>query len=128
MILVDTSVWIDWSNDRTLESAAELDRLLETDQVATTDFVMAELLQGSRTQQTFNDWVIRFTSLHFYEAPHDTWLRAAALSFQLIRGGLTTSLSDLVIAQVAIDNALSVFATDPDFERVPGLVLHKAGA
>jgi predicted nucleic acid-binding protein len=89
---------------------------------------MAELLQGSGVESEFNNWTSRFAGLHYYEATHDTWTRAARASFQLIRRGLTTALSDLVIAQVALDNDLSVFATDTDFERVPGLKLHKAGA
>jgi predicted nucleic acid-binding protein len=128
LVLVDTSAWVDWSKDAKLASAIEVDRLLSTDQVATTDSVMAELLQGSGTESDFNKWISRFAALHYYESPRATWIRAAGLSFQLMRRGLTTPLSDLVIAQVALDNDLSVFATDPDFERVPGLKLHRVGA
>ena len=51
-------------------------------------------------------------------------MRAARLSFDLKRTGLTTALSDLLIAAVALENDLEVYAIDSDFERVPGLKLH----
>ena len=45
MVLVDTSVWIHFLADRT-PYAAELDRLLEKDEVAGHDLVYGELLIG----------------------------------------------------------------------------------
>jgi predicted nucleic acid-binding protein len=128
LILVDTSAWIEWSNDAEGEVAIELDRLLAADDVATTDMVIAEILQGSRTQPIFDDWILKLEGPHYFGTAKETWLRAAALSFQLMRRGQTTALSDLLIAQVALDNDLTVFATDTDFERVPGLKLHKASS
>ena len=124
MILVDTSVWIDWSNDRTLAVAIELDRLLAADDVATTDVVMAEVLQGARTQALFDDWLDILDALHYLPASRETWLNAAGNSFALMRKGMTTALSDLVVAQVALENDSPLFATDTDFARVPGLKRH----
>jgi predicted nucleic acid-binding protein len=128
LVLVDTSAWIDWSNNGTLASAIEVDRLLSMDRVATTELVLSELLQGAGAQDVFDRWIFRFEALHYYDSPRATWIRAAAMSFQLMRRGLTTALSDLVIAQVALDNDLAVYATDADFERVPGLRLHQVGS
>jgi predicted nucleic acid-binding protein len=125
VILVDTSVWIDWSNDKTCAQAIELDRLLGADEAATTDIIMAEVLQGARTQALFDDWLETMDALHYLPVTQDAWLRAARLSFGLMRQGLITALSDLLIAQVALDNDLPVFATDTDFQRVPGLSLHE---
>jgi predicted nucleic acid-binding protein len=124
VILVDTSIWIDWSNDRTLPVALELDRLLAADEVATTDIVMAEVLQGARTKALFDDWLDTLDALHYLPTTRDTWLNAAGMLFALMRRGLTTALSDLVVAQIAIENDLVLFATDTDFQRVPGLKLH----
>ena len=124
MILVDTSIWIDWSNDKTLPVSLELDRLLAADEVAITDVVMAEVLQGSRTQALFEEWQDTLDALHYFPSTQETWIRAAAHSFALMRQGLTTALSDLVVAQVALENDFPLFATDTDFQRVPGLRLH----
>jgi predicted nucleic acid-binding protein len=124
VILVDTSVWIDWSNDKTCGQAIELDRLLGADEVATTDLIMAEVLQGARTQALFDDWLETMDALHYLPVTQAIWQRAARVSFDLRRQGLATALSDLLVAQVALDNELPVFATDTDFQRVPGLSLH----
>lgn len=118
-------MWIEWSNRKQAPVAAELDRLLEADEVATTDMVIAEVLQGARTQELFDAWSSKLDAFHYFPAERTTWLQAAHVSFQLRRQGMTTALSDLVIAQVAIEQDLPVFATDTDFRRVPGLKLHE---
>ena len=124
-ILIDTSVWVDWSNDKTLPQSIELARLLEIDEVATTDVVMAEVLQGARTQAVFDDWATRLDAFHYFPVTQDSWLSAARLSFRLMRQGLTTALSDLLVAQVALENNLAIFTTDSDFQRFPDLRLHQ---
>ena len=128
MILVDTSVWIDWSNRPETREAQELARLLDTDEVATTDVVIAEVLQGTRTEARFAEFSELMGGLHYLPASRETWIRAAELSFQLMRRGFATPLSDLVIATVALDNDVAVFARDEDFSRVVGLKLHEVGS
>ena len=61
MVLVDTSVWIRFLANRT-PFAAELDRLLEIDEVAGHDLVYGELLIG--------DTVGRSQLLHSYNLIH----------------------------------------------------------
>ncbi|HEX5368694.1 MAG TPA: hypothetical protein VFY10_04690, partial [Dehalococcoidia bacterium] len=87
--------------------------------------VLAEVLQGSRTRAVFEDWRRIIDALHYLPVTRETWLNAASLSFDLMRCGMTTALSDLVVAQVALDNDCPVFATDTDFQRIAGLNLHK---
>jgi predicted nucleic acid-binding protein len=127
VILVDSSIWI--AADRRPDSieARELVSLLARYEVATTDVVIAEVLQGAPTELKLHQLIDTMSGLHFFHAEAASWLRAGELSFQLRRRGLTTALSDLIIAQVALDNELPVYAIDSDFERVPGLQLHKAG-
>ncbi len=125
MILVDTSVWIEASKRSGVAVAAEVRSLLADDEVAITDVVIGELLQGSRTDMEFDGWADRLQGLHYFPASRDVWERAARLSFNLRREGSTTALSDLVIATVAMDNDLAVYAIDSDFSRVAGLRLHR---
>jgi predicted nucleic acid-binding protein len=127
VILVDTSIWIEWSNRPNSEEAQELARLLEADQVATTDVIIAEVLQGARNEQRYGEWANQLDALHYYPVQRATWLQAASLSFRLRRAGLTTPLADLVIAAVGLENDLPVYATDPHFQRVQGLKLHQVG-
>lgn len=127
MILVDTSVWVRADRDKGSPEGIELDSLLAQDEVAITDVVAAEVLQGSRSESDFQRLASDFDALHYFPVQRATWMRAAELAFQLRRNGQTTALSDLIIAAVAIENGLPVYATDTDFLRVPGLQMHQAG-
>lgn len=124
MILVDTSIWVESTRRKDGQHALELDALLSRDEVATTEIVIAEVLQGTATEQEFAQYSNRMESLHYFPAERETWVRAAKLSFQLRRLGFTTPLADLVIAAVALENGLDVYTVDPHFERISGLRLH----
>ena len=124
MILVDTSVWVRALRSKRSPEARELDRLIELDRVAITDIVAAEVLQGAKTESDFQQLEDKLDALHFYHADEETWQKAARRSFDLRRSGLETPLSDLLIAQVALDNDLVLFAFDDHFERVETLSLH----
>ena len=47
MVLVDTTVWIDWLRTLETAAAAELDRLLEEGEAALAPVILQELLQGA---------------------------------------------------------------------------------
>ncbi len=126
MILVDTSIWVASLRREASLERQELDALLDRDEVATTDIVVAEVLQGARTEPDFRELADKMDALHFFHADQAVWIKAAELSFELTRRGQTTALSDLVIAVVALENELEVYATDSDFQRVPGLQLYQA--
>lgn len=92
--------------------------------MAITEVVVAEVLQGARSEADFAEWQDSLDALHYFPASRGTWQKAARLAFDLRRGGRATALSDLVIAVVAIENDLEVFTIDSDFQRVPGLALY----
>ena len=52
MILVDSSVWIDYFRGAATPEANRLDRLLEDEPLATGDLVLAEVLQGFASNKT----------------------------------------------------------------------------
>jgi hypothetical protein len=124
VILVDTSVWVKATRQKDSSEAEELDSLLDRDEVATTDVVVAEVLQGTANEAEFERYSEELQALHYFPVTRETWLKAAGLSFRLRREGQTTPLADLVIATVALENDLEVYAVDSDFARVPGLRLH----
>jgi predicted nucleic acid-binding protein len=98
-----------------------LKALLERDELATTGLVIAEVLQGATSEENYVEWNDKFAAPHFYLASGGTWERAGRLSYELRRRGQETPLSDLVIAAVALEHDLEVYANDPDVDRVPGL-------
>jgi predicted nucleic acid-binding protein len=123
-VLVDTSVWLRSARGRSREEAEELDALLSRDEVALTGMVLAEVLQGARNVTDFEMLSEKMSALRFLETRPETWTQAARLSFQLARRGVITPLADLIIAAVAIEHDVPVYAVDQHFERVPGLKLH----
>ena len=99
--------------------------LLGRDHIATTDIVVAEVLQGARSDDDFQELADKMEALNFFHADTGIWLKAARLSFELKRRGLTTPLSDLVIATVALENDLEIYAVDSDFARVANIRLYQ---
>jgi predicted nucleic acid-binding protein len=87
---------------------------------------MAEVLQGAGTESHFDELSSLLSPLRYLHANETHWHKAARLSFELMRRGQITPLSDLLIAVVALEAGIAVFATDPDFQRVPNLKLHQA--
>jgi predicted nucleic acid-binding protein len=134
LILVDTSVWVPAlraarsPRASSPPEALELARLVELDEVAITDFVAAEVLQGAIDEAEYRDLADKLDAVHFFHATEQTWLRAARRSFELMKRGLPTPLSDLVIAEVALENGIAVYTVDEHFDRVDGLRLHRVGS
>ena len=127
MILIDTSAWIDYLHDDELMTPVgrEVDALMSERRVVTTGMVVAEILQGADDEGDYVGLSRTVGRLPFIEVDKDVWLTAARWSYELKRKGLTTPLSDLVIAAAAVSGGHEVYATDPHFERVDGLALHQ---
>jgi predicted nucleic acid-binding protein len=125
MILVDTSVWVKATREKGGPVADHLDRLLALDEVATTDLIIAEVLQGARNEEDYAQYEDRLRGPHYFPVERQTWLNAARLSYDLRRKGFSTPLSDLIIASLALEHALSVYAIDAHFDRVPSLQRHE---
>ena len=89
--------------------------------------VLAEILQGARSPQEFDDLHGRLSVLPYVEATQETWARVGALSFQLRQRGQMVALVDLLIAALALEHGHQVYTLDEHFQRVPELRLHEAG-
>jgi predicted nucleic acid-binding protein len=53
MILVDSSVWIDYFNGRETSQTSKLDELLGTELLAIGDLMLTEVLQGFRADADY---------------------------------------------------------------------------
>ena len=54
MILVDSSVWIDYFRGNTTPQSERLDTLLEAEPLAIGDLILVEVLQGFTRDRAFN--------------------------------------------------------------------------
>ena len=121
-IIVDTSVWIEYlKNKPTL--AEKLDRQLLAGDIFTVGPVVAELLQGVKTEKDYRMLKRSIDGLPFIETTFENWVLAGDISYKLRRKGITIPITDCVIAALAIHNNTSVMTYDRHFANIPNLKL-----
>ncbi len=133
MILVDTSVWVDFFRNRPTPEAEWLDKNLGVEGLVVGDLILAEVLQGFKEDRGFNeakrllgrlDQVdICGTALAVEAAQNHRRLRRAGVT---VRGAV-----DVLIATRCLADGLRLLHSDRDFdgfERCLGLQVVTCGA
>lgn len=117
MILVDSSVWIDYFNGTASRETDYLDDLLTTDAVCLGDMILAEVLQGFRRDRDYRRARDLLTTLPVYQVMTPALaLRSAGNYRKLRKRGLTVRKSvDVWIATFCIENGLPLLFSDRDF-------------
>ncbi len=123
MILVDSSVWIDYFRGRQTRQVEHLDAILGVDDLVTADLVLAEVLQGFDSERDFSTAHRLMTNVPVIEVAGRACAEQAALNFRLLRSkGITVRKTiDTLIATRCIQNDLELLYSDRDFD---GFVLH----
>ena len=67
MIIVDSSVWIDYFNGKDIPEVAKLDRLLGQELLGVGDLILTEVLQGFRQDKEYQTAKQLLTSLTVFE-------------------------------------------------------------
>jgi len=127
MMLVDSSVWIDFFNSAPGRAGDELREMIrDAEPFALTGVVVTEILQGltrdaRRIEQYLSQWeMLQPRGFRTY--------REAAAIFRLARSkGVSLTTIDALIAAIALEHRVSVFTLDRDFSRIArltGLPLH----
>ena len=128
MIIVDTSVWVRYLRFPGSDEGRELDNLLQKRQVALAGVMLAEILQGARDPQDFEELGVQLASLPYVSETKNTWIQVGVLSYQMRQQGRLIPLTDLTVAALAMEHGHSLYTLDEHFQRVPGLQLHIAGS
>ena len=87
LVIADTSVWISYQRDPGSPAGQELDALLATREVVMVGPVLAEILQGSRSDEEFDFLAENLYALEFVDADKDTWVRVGKMGTALRRAG-----------------------------------------
>jgi predicted nucleic acid-binding protein len=118
MIVVDSSVWIDYFTGNDTPEADHLDSLLGQELIAIGDLVLAEVLQGFRTDQDFRKARDLLLSLHVVNMLDTKIALKSAANFRALRKkGLTVRKTvDSIIATYCIENRLPLLHSDKDFQ------------
>ncbi len=117
MIFVDSSVWIDYFNGKNSSEVKKLDSLLGAEPLSTGDLVLAEVLQGFRSDKDYKTAKSLLTSLTIFNMLDINIAIKSADNFRLLRKkGITVRKTvDTIIATFCIQNKLSLLHTDKDF-------------
>lgn len=126
MILVDSSVWIDYFRGASTAQAEKLDKLLDVEPLAIGDLILAEVLQGCRDEQQFQEVRRKLSTLDLIVLGGEKVAIEAARNFRLLRAqGVTIRTTiDTVIATRCILDGIQLLHSDRDFdafERYLGL-------
>lgn len=120
-IIADTCIWIDFFRKPDSELTLHLKGLIRERKVTMTGMVLAEILQGIKSQKESRLVKESLDKLPYVEMSRDAWEKAGEISASLRRKGITIPLSDLIVASLAISEDCEVFTVDSHFEHVKEL-------
>jgi len=98
---------------------SQLAKLIETDRAAITGVVVAELLQGSKTDKERRTLEFVFASVAYLNTEEQDWRDAGLTMRELRQKGITLPLSDAIIAMVAKRHEATILSIDKHFQQLP---------
>ena len=118
MILVDSSVWIDYFNGRDTPQVEILDSHLGVRPIGIGDLILTEVLQGFRDD---NDYEIARAIMNeltiFDMLGQDMAIKSAENFRKLRKKGITIrKTADVIIASYCIEHGLPLLFSDKDFK------------
>ena len=118
MILVDSSVWVDYFNGHASPETDFLDSLLGTEPVAVGDLILAEVLQGFRSDADYETAKELLANLTTYELLGVSLAVKTADNYRALRKrGITVRKTvDAIIATFCIDRRIPLLYSDRDFD------------
>jgi predicted nucleic acid-binding protein len=118
MILVDSSVWIDYFRGAFTPQTEKLDALLGSEPLSVGDVVLTEVLQGFTGDRDFEQARRLLTSLTIIDIGGQDIAIRAAQNYRTLRSrGVTIRKTiDTLIATRCIEDGLSLLYGDRDFE------------
>jgi predicted nucleic acid-binding protein len=118
MILVDSSVWIEYfkGNEQTLP----LNKLLDLNNICVNDLILAELLPSinHKKENVLKELLLTITKIPLTI----NWNTIIYMQTQNLKNGINkVGIADLIIAQNVIDNDLELYTLDRHFELMSEL-------
>ncbi|CAM5780424.1 PIN domain nuclease [Ottowia pentelensis] len=122
MLVVDSSVWIDFFADRPTAACDELDRLLQDGQtrLVVPDLVLYEVLRGFRHERAMRQARLLLLTLSVEPCGGEDIALAAAEHYRhlRVRGITVRSSIDVMIAAFCIDRDYLLLHGDRDYDAM----------
>ena len=118
MILVDSSVWIDFFKGRQSGQTERLDSLLDSSELAIGDLIFTEVLQGCRIEKEFNQVRHLLGRLKLVVLGGADIAVSAAKNYVKLRqiGVTVRGTIDVIIATRCLADGVQLLHSDKDFD------------
>lgn len=118
MIVVDTSVWIDYVNGVKSPQTDILDSLLAKQRIVTGDLIITEFLQGFKDEKEYQQAKQLMESLEYVDFVGKELAIKAAQNFRMLRrSGVTIRKTiDVLIATFCIEHHFPLLHNDRDYD------------
>lgn len=121
-VLIDTSVWVEYFRGEAAAISDKVDKLLSEGEVCVPKIILAELLQGAKSEREISVIEDFFEAFTILDQSQDTWLTAGKLSRRLKNKGKTVHLIDCYIAVIAQENGCAIFTLDDHFKEIQKVI------
>jgi predicted nucleic acid-binding protein len=120
MVLVDTTVWIDFFSGISVPHVTMLENLIDIEEdLSLCGVILAEVLQGIREEKDYVRIKNYFNDLLILPMQDETFIYAADIYRALRKRGITIRKPvDCMIASVAIENDIPLLHNDRDFDYI----------
>jgi len=124
MVLIDSSVWIEYFKGN--QETYLLNTLIDTNSICVNNLILAELLPAidHKKEYELKEILISITNLEL----NINWNHIIHMQTLNLKNGINrVGISDLIIAQNAIDNDIKLFSLDKHFKlmsKLHGLLLY----
>jgi predicted nucleic acid-binding protein len=124
MILVDSSVWIDYLRNRTTEAVGKLEMALQGGLLLVGDLVLCEVLQGLRDDAEARrvERVLQSFEMASLCDPDIAMRAAANYRFLRAQGVTIRQTIDLIVGTFCIERGHALLHSDRDFEPMERLL------
>jgi|SRR5450432_1993764 predicted nucleic acid-binding protein len=124
MVIVDTTVWIDYLRGIENEETRWLDSSLENQRIGLTDLILCEVLQGVHNQATFSRVKEQLLKFHIFDTGGEILAIASAQNYRLLRhhGRTVKKTIDCVIATFCVQAGHQLLHRDHDYDPFESLV------
>jgi predicted nucleic acid-binding protein len=118
MVILDTSVLIDYFRGADVPETAWLNRYMETEVIGLTDLGLCEVLQGARNVAQAAEIRLRLRGFEIAATGGESLAIASAENYRLLRSkGMTVSSTiDCIVATFCIENGHFLLHRDRDFD------------
>jgi hypothetical protein len=118
MVIVDTTVWIDYLKGSNTPQAQWLDAELDRQRLGITDLILCEVLQGTDSDRDFAQVQAELTRLQVFDTGGPELAIASAQNYRALRakGRVIRRTTDCLIASFCLQYNFALLHNDRDFD------------